>query len=93
MAEPNITVEVVYARPDNVIRQSVSLAAGSTVEQAIALSGIERKLVPDSIDPERLGIHGRKVVLDQRLTDGDRVEIYRALVFDPMQARRRRARR
>lgn len=38
-----------------------------------------------------LGVFGRRVDRDRPLHDGDRVEIYRALHLDPMQARRRRA--
>jgi len=41
--------------------------------------------------PLGVGIHGRRVPLDAPLADGDRVEIYRALLVDPKEARRRRA--
>jgi hypothetical protein len=40
-----------------------------------------------------VGIFGRRVERDRILTDGDRVEIYRPLVADAKEARRRRARR
>jgi len=40
-----------------------------------------------------VGIFGRRVELDAPLRDGDRVEIYRPLVADPREARRRRVKR
>ena len=51
------------------------------------------ELIPDgAVDPHRLGIFARKATPDQQVHDGDRVEIYRPLLLDPMEARRRRAR-
>jgi putative ubiquitin-RnfH superfamily antitoxin RatB of RatAB toxin-antitoxin module len=38
-----------------------------------------------------VGIYGRRVALDARLVDGDRVEIYRPLRAQPQDARRQRA--
>lgn len=93
MAESLITVEVVHAASDRVLRRVLTMMSGATVEQAIAESGIGELLRPDAVDLQSLGIHGRKVAADHRLVDGDRVEIYRALMLDPMEARRRRARR
>ena len=93
MAEGTITVEVVYVGPDSrVERRRVELCEGSTVMRAIELCGIEPSLPAGSIDPARLGIFGRKVVPGQRLHDGDRIEVYRPLVLDPKEARRRRTR-
>jgi hypothetical protein len=45
------------------------------------------------IDPgrQKIGIHGRVVAAQTPLRDGDRVEIYRALIVDAKEARRRRA--
>jgi len=44
------------------------------------------------VDMQRLGIFGRRVPPEHPLRDGDRVELYRTLVLDPKEARRRRAR-
>ncbi len=38
-----------------------------------------------------VGMYGARVALDTRLSDGDRVEIYRPLQADPKDLRRRRA--
>ena len=91
MAEPTIVVTVVYAGADHQIVRRVELFAGSTVMHAIDSSGIAAAL-PGGVDPYRLGIFARKVAPDQLVHDGDRIEIYRPLQLDPMEARRRRAR-
>ncbi|EIL88828.1 hypothetical protein UU9_11310 [Rhodanobacter fulvus Jip2] len=90
---PAITVEVVYADATRQIVRRLELPAGSTVMEAVVASGLERDAPPGTIDPARLGIFSRRVSADQVLGHGDRVEIYRPLVLDPMEARRRRARR
>ena len=75
-------VEVVAAYPDGAQTRSVNLPAGATVRDALGASGLEG---------HAFGIFGKRVELDHRLNDGDRVEIYRPLALDPKEARRRRA--
>lgn len=92
MAERTIRVEVVYSGAGQPVRRRVELADGSTVMQAIGASGIAAVLPDGAIDPARLGIFARKVMPDRLVREGDRIEIYRPLSLDPMEARRRRAR-
>jgi hypothetical protein len=93
MAERPITVEVVFAGPaSRLVRRRVEVSMGCSVIQAVEASGIAQCLPADVIDPSRLGIFARKVAPDQLVRDGDRIEIYRPLVLDPMEARRRRSR-
>lgn len=92
MAERTLRVEVVYAGTEGPIRRRVELAEGSTVMQAISASGIAAVLPAGAVDPARLGLFARKVAPDRQLREGDRIEIYRPLLLDPMEARRRRAR-
>ncbi len=88
---PRIHVQVVYARPDRVWQHDVTLAEGSTVADAIAASGFAKAF--PQVDPlaAGVGVFGVRREPGYRLADGDRVEIYRPLVFDPMESRRRRA--
>ena len=74
------------AYPDGAQARSLNLPAGATVRDALAASGFEPRL-----EGHAFGIFGKRVELDRRLNDGDRVEIYRPLVLDPKEARRRRA--
>jgi len=89
MADP-IDIEVAYAEPERQFLRRVSLDEGATVADAIQASGVEREF---GIDASALGvgIWSKPVSRDTRLEAGDRVEIYRALVADPKEARRRRA--
>ena len=93
MTEHTITVEVVYADAEQQILRRVELTDGSTVMQAISASRIIDVLPGGVIDPNRLGIFSRVVSAQHVLQAGDRVEIYRPLTLDPMEARRRRARK
>lgn len=89
MAE-RLMVEVAYADEQQQIVRRIELPIGSSVFDAIEASQFG-KLIPD-LKIENAGIYGRKVAMDRVLDDGDRVEIYRPLKLDPMEARRRRAR-
>lgn len=93
MTERTITVEVVYADAEQQIVRRIELADGSTVMQAIDATRIGEVLPGGSVDPSRLGIFSRRVSAQQVLQAGDRVEIYRPLMLDPMEARRQRARK
>jgi putative ubiquitin-RnfH superfamily antitoxin RatB of RatAB toxin-antitoxin module len=62
-----------------------------TAEQAVQASAILAEF-PELAAKERiLGIYGRRIEGTQQLRDGDRVEIYRPLRFDPRAARRKAA--
>ena len=87
-----ITVSVVYAEPEHAFTVELSLPKGATVADAIERSGIRRSRPDIAIRDDRLGIFSRKASPDTELRDGDRVEIYRPLLIDPKEARRKRAR-
>ena len=86
-----ITVEVVCTTAEHQRVCRVSLPAGSSVLQAVEQSGILLEMPEVAFDPSRLGIFSRRVSADEQVRDGDRVEIYRPLMLDPKDARRRRA--
>ena len=90
-AERLIRVELVYALHDAQDVVVLTLPAGTTVGDAIAVSGIGPRCRGIDAGAAPVGIYGRVVTRDAVLSDGDRVEIYRALLADPKQARRRRA--
>jgi len=82
-------VEVAYALPERQVVRRVLLPGGSTVGDAIRLSGLLAEF--PEIDPARAGIHGKPAPVGAILRDGDRVEIYRPLRADPKDVRRMRA--
>ena len=84
-------VEVVYALSDHQHRVHLELREGATVNAALEAV---RRLAPfDKLDLDLadVGIYGIPVERRQMLLPGDRVEIYRKLLVDPKEARRRRA--
>lgn len=86
VAEPeNLTITLVWSPGPRVVDSVVlQLPRGSTARAALAAGGTEVGKNP------RLGVWGRKVVLDHVLHDGDRLEVYRPLKVDPKRARRER---
>ena len=86
MAE--IRVQVCHPLPDAPRLRELTLAEGSTVRDAVLASGLLPRFDPDHCP---VGIFGKKKAPDTVLREGDRVEIYRPLVADPKDARRRRA--
>lgn len=82
-------IEAIYALPQRQERVSLDLAPGSTVLDAIQASGLLQRL--PEIKLGRAGVWGRPASPDTRLRDRDRVEIYRPLIADPKEIRRRRA--
>lgn len=92
MAESTIRVEVVFVDSGHVEQRQTRVVPGATVKQAIEASGIADMLPEGTVDAARVGIFSRKVTMDHVLREGDRIELYRPLLLDPMEARRRRAR-
>ena len=92
MSARDITVDVVYARPDRSWTITLRLPVGATVGDAIRAADLAAHL---GMPPEVAGIaiHGRVAEEAMRLRDGDRVELLRPLRADPKQARRARAAR
>ncbi|URQ60009.1 RnfH family protein [Pantoea alhagi] len=90
---PEITVEVVYALPEKQYVRQVTLAEGSSVEQAIRASGLLELRHDIDLTQNKIGIYSRPVKLQDEVNDGDRVEIYRPLIADPKELRRQRAER
>lgn len=86
-----ITVEVVYALPREQAVVRLTLARGATVGEAIGQSGLLQRYAQIPAGGMCAGVFGNSVELDAPLADGDRVEIYRPLIVDPKEARRRRA--
>jgi putative ubiquitin-RnfH superfamily antitoxin RatB of RatAB toxin-antitoxin module len=85
-----IRVEVVYALPRRAQRVALELDAGASVRDAIRASGLIERNREIDLARDGAGVFGRRVKLDAPLADGDRVELYRPLVADPKDARRRR---
>ena len=86
-----IDIEVAYARPDCQELVKLRLLPGATVQQAIEVSGLLQKYPEIDLTKAKVGIYAKLCKLDMPLRQKDRVEIYRPLLADPKEVRRRRA--
>lgn len=86
-----IRVEVAYALPEKQYLQRVTLNEGATVEEAINASGLLELRSDIDLAKNKVGIFSRPAKLADAVRDGDRVEIYRPLIADPKELRRKRA--
>ena len=82
-----IRVEVVLAWPDRYQHRQLELAEGCTVAEAVAQAALD-----GAADAVAMAVHGVLAQPQQRLLDGDRIELLRPLLADPKENRRRRAR-
>ncbi len=83
--------EVAYGRMDEQALMRVEADSPLTVQQAIERSGILRRFPEIDLAENKVGVFGKAAKLDSELSDGDRVEIYRPLIADPKEARKKRA--
>lgn len=86
-----IAVEICYAKPETIYRKALRLPAGATLKAAIEASGVLQAAPEIDLAQCRVGIYGKLKTLDTLLREHDRVEIYRPLIADPKESRRRRA--
>ena len=91
MKTDQIAIEVVYALPANQVLKCFNVPDGTTVEQAIKLSGIIAQFPEIDLATNKFGIFGQLAKAETILRQQDRVEIYRPLIIDPKEARRKRA--
>jgi uncharacterized protein len=89
---PNeILIEVAYALPKKQMIIPIRVKAGLTAEEAIKASGIIKKFPEIDLKINQIGIFGKLTQLDHVMRERDRIEIYRPLIADPKEIRRKRA--
>ncbi|ENM5740562.1 RnfH family protein [Vibrio mimicus] len=86
-----IQVEVVYALPHEQRVLKLVVEQSATVEEIIRTSGILQMYPEIDLTVNKVGIFSRNVKLDAKVRDKDRIEIYRPLLADPKEIRRKRA--
>ena len=91
MAIESINVEVAYALPEKQIIRAVNVDAGTTIGAAIVQSGIMMDFPDLELEDAKVGIFGKAALMTTVLSNGDSVEIYRQLIADPKEVRRKRA--
>lgn len=86
-----ISIEVSYAIPEEQVILEVDIDAADTVEDAIRKSGILEQFSQIDLSTSKVGIFGKLTKLDKPLKSRDRIEIYRPLIADPKEVRKKRA--
>ena len=86
-----ISVSVCYSTADQQDVIDITIPSNKTVLDAIKKSDILSKYPQIDLSKNKVGVHAKLVELDHVLQEHDRVEIYRPLSVDPLQARRNRA--
>lgn len=85
-----IKIEIVYAKPEMQILTELMVEYGTTIKQAIEVSGFLERF-PELNQPTLIvGIFSKLVPLNHILKENDRIEIYRPLIIDPKAARMQR---
>jgi len=86
-----IELEVAYAPSGNASVIPLTVTPGTTVEAVIRQSGILEQHPEIDITTQALGIFAKTCQLSDIPVAGDRLELYRPLMADPKEVRRRRA--
>ncbi|ELP5728342.1 RnfH family protein [Vibrio vulnificus] len=86
-----IHVEVVYALPQEQRVLTLVVNQQATVEEIIRQSGVLEIYPEIDLGKNKVGVFSRLVKLDATVRDKDRIEIYRPLLADPKEIRRKRA--
>jgi putative ubiquitin-RnfH superfamily antitoxin RatB of RatAB toxin-antitoxin module len=88
-----IVVEVVYGDADRQKLLSLDVVVGTTVYAVAEQSGIVKFFPELDLANASMGIFGKVVAKpkEQIIRSGERVEIYRPLLVDPMESRKARA--
>ncbi|OEF28590.1 RnfH family protein [Vibrio rumoiensis] len=86
-----IHVEVVYALPHEQKVFDLAVDSELTVQEIIEQSGVLAAYPEIDLKENKVGVFSRNVKLDATIRDKDRIEIYRPLLADPKDIRRKRA--
>ena len=86
-----IRIQIAYAYPERYYLKDLHVEAGTMIQTAIMQSGILQQFTEIDLRENKVGIFSRPAKLTDQLNDGDRIEIYRPLLADPKEIRRKRA--
>lgn len=76
-------IGIAYAAKSKQAWIKLEVPDGSTVRQAIEISGILERFPEIDLESQKVGIFGKLTKLDSVLENGSRIEIYRPITADP----------
>ncbi|MCP2039708.1 putative ubiquitin-RnfH superfamily antitoxin RatB of RatAB toxin-antitoxin module [Neisseria sp. HSC-16F19] len=86
-----LPVEVAYASPERSLLLALEVRPGTTAREAVLQSALAAHFPEADFQAAPLGVFGKAVADDYVLQAHERVEVYRPLLIDPKENRRRRA--
>jgi putative ubiquitin-RnfH superfamily antitoxin RatB of RatAB toxin-antitoxin module len=84
-------IEIIYAEKEKVFSKALQVTSGCKIIDAINQSGVLDEFPDIDLSVNKVGVFSQLKDLDAMVNDGERIEIYRPLVIDPKEARRKRA--
>lgn len=93
MADANqgVLIEVVYALPEEQVIFTAEVAENATIRDGIDASGVLERYPEIDVATVKVGIFGKLAPMKTVLRAKDRIEIYRPLIADPKEVRKKRA--
>ncbi|MEE9310321.1 MAG: RnfH family protein [Cocleimonas sp.] len=91
LVKNTIQVEIVYGLADEQALLSVDVPENTTIKDVIIASKIIEHFPQIDIETVKVGLFGKLTKMDQTVRERDRIEIYRPLIADPKEVRKRRA--
>ena len=91
VVESLINVDVIYALPEQQQLEHLQLHDGITARDALKHSKLPQIFSEIDVDSCPIGVFGKQIPDHYVLKSGDRLEIYRPLINDPRETRRRLA--
>lgn len=89
--QEQLAIEVVYGTPTKQEIINCFVEPNTTIEQAVLASGIIDVFPEIDLTINKVGIWNRVAKLTDIVNDLDRIEVYRPLLADPKEVRKRRA--
>jgi putative ubiquitin-RnfH superfamily antitoxin RatB of RatAB toxin-antitoxin module len=85
------TIEIIYPTLKTQEPYYIKFKNNLTIEEAIEMSGILKKHKEIDLNINHVGIFNQVKKLTDKVNAGDRIEIYRDLIANPKEVRRKRA--
>lgn len=87
----SIYIEIAYATPEQQLILEDHVPPGTSPREAVLKSTIDEYFPEIEKENCDIGIFGKVIRPDHVLENGDRIEIYRPLIADPKEVRKKRA--
>jgi len=84
-------VEVAYALENESFLQEFEVDKNSTIQEVIEISGVLKEYPEIDLTKNQIGIFSKIAKCGDGLREKDRIEIYRPLIADPKEVRKRKA--